>query len=420
MILMKILLMLTQAVFLFYGTTFFPLGKQFDKLRFVCYTLIVTCGFFISLNKGFRKIRILDLFAWSFLIFAFLSHFYSINSELTLQRTSAFALMYFAVFWALWAACRTPQDTVRLLRTLMFIWIIYNMANIAFLFIRPGAAFGIYNREAYVEGYQRFTGISSNPNAIGNFSAIILPLALWNFQQKRNPINLFFLGAVIFSFFFSFSRNAFICSVIGTSTYLFLTTRKHRPLLVVMTVILIGFIILYVDVLSNFLPEALVRSESIDKLGGRSEAWETALELIKKKPYLGFGFGVEDLVFDYYAIKFQIHSGAYVHNSFLGLAVQLGWGAAFFVYFFFTLFFLKNFLRIMRLRTEINSLRTLTIALYASCLSAFGTTFFESWLYAAGGIIAFTFFTCLMFLIRLLDFEKAARSQKVPYVRHRG
>lgn len=417
---MRILLVLTQAALLFYGTAYFPLGGKLDKLRFVCYALIIAYGFLISLNKGFRKIRILDLFAGSFFIFAFLSHFYSINPELTLQRTFTLALMYFSIFWALWAACRTPESTVQLLRTLMAVWIVYNMANIVFLFTRPEAAFGIYNREAYVEGYQRFIGISSNPNAIGNFSAITLSLALWNFRQKRNPINLFFLGAVIFSFFFSFSRNAFICSVIGTSTYLFLTTRRHRPTLIFMTVFLIGFVVFYVDVLSNFLPEALIRSESIDKLGGRSEAWEIALELIKKKPYLGFGFGVEDLVFDYHAIKFKIHSGAYVHNSFLGLAVQLGWGAAFFVYFFFTLFFLKNFLRIMRLRAETNSLRTLTIALYASCLSAFGTTFFESWLYSAGGIIAFTFFTCLMFLIRLLDFQKAAQSQKVPYVRHRG
>lgn len=417
MILMRILLIFTEVVFLLYGTDLFPLGGHLDKLRFVCYALIVAWGFLISLNNGFRKPRTLDLFAAGFLIFAFLSHFYSINTELTLQRAFALLLMYFSIFWGLWAACRTPENTVQLLRALIFILVVYQFANITFMFIKPDAAFSIYNREA---SYQRFSGISSNPNAIGNFSAIILPLALWNFQQKKNPINLCFLGAVIFSFFFSFSRNAFICSVVGTSIYLFLTTKKHRSLLIFMAVFLIGFIILYVDVLSNFLPAALVRAESIDKLGGRSEAWETALEIIKKKPHLGFGFGVEDLIFDYHAVKFRYHTGAYVHNSFLGLAVQLGWGAAISVYFFSFLFFLRNFSRIMRLRTEINFLRTLTIALYACCFSAFGTTFFESWLYAAGGVTTFTFFTCLMLLIRLLDFQKAAQPQPTPYVRHRG
>ena len=420
MIIMRALLILTQTLFLFYSTVLSPSSGQPDKLRFVCYGLIIIYGLFLSFSAGFRKPRVLDVVAVSLLLFAFLSHSYSINSQLTRERSWANLLIYLAVFWGLWAACRTPAEAIQLLRSLLFVWICFYIVNIAFVFTHPGEAFNISNREAFSEGYSRFRGATANPNAIGNFSAIILPIALWNLHQKKNLINAFFFGAVVFSFFFSFSRNAFICSVIGASLYLYLTIRRGRLLLVVMAIISIGLMILYADVLSRHLPEALLRSQSMDKLGGRSEAWEAALELIKKKPLLGHGFGTEDLLFDYYGIRFEIHSGAYAHNSFLGLALQLGWGAACFVYLSFIVFFLRSFLKVRRLKSESHSLRALTIALYASCFSGFWTTLFESWLYAPGGIIAFPFFVCLMLLMRLLDFQKATLLPQATHVRHRG
>ena len=48
----------------------------------------------------------------------------------------------------------------------------------------------------------------------------------------------------------------------------------------------------------------------------------------------------------------------------------------------------------------------MTIAIYGSVLAGFLTSFFESWLYAIGGIMAFTFFCCLVLLMRMLEFQK--------------
>lgn len=413
---MRLLLILTQATLLVYGSPFFGWAERLDRFRFVCYGLMILYGFFVAGKFKWRRPQAIDFFAFVVLAYAFYSYTYSLDSNLTLQRAWMNLLLYLAIFWGLWICCSTPTETLNLLRILVAVWVAFYLTNMAFLYFHPSEVFALSHTDMTPGGYARFTGITSNPNAIGNFSAIILPLALWNYRQKRTLLRLAFLCATVLSFFLSFSRNAFICSVIGTSLYLYLTSKRHRPLLIVSSLFFIAFMIIYVDFLPQFLPEALVRHDSLDMLGGRTEAWEAALELIKKRPLLGYGFGMEDQLFQRYAYRFEHHSGAYAHNSFLGLALQLGWGAAILVFLAFIIFFIRGFFKLQRLRSESETLRTLTVALYASTLSAFSTSFFESWLYAAGGIIAFTFFTCLMFLMRLLDFEKTvvSRHKKDP------
>lgn len=405
---MKPLLILTQGVLLSYGTRFFPIGGALDRVRFICYGLIILYGLLFSLRAKLRGPRFIDLLAGGILSFAFLSSFYSIDPDLTKERSLANLLMYVAIFWALWVASRNPREATGFIRSLIFVWLLFYMANALLLLIRPSEAFFLMGGEHLGGGeYERFTGIMSNPNGIGNFSALIFPLVIWNFRQKRNLFNIFLLGATTFSFFLSFSRNAFICSIIGSSVYLWLSLPKsRRPPLLIGAVCLIGIMILHVDFLSSLLPKALVRRESLDLLGGRIEAWEAALELIKRRPLLGYGFGVEELLFKYFGYRFEVHSGAMVHNSFLGLTIQLGWIASSLLYLAFSIFLIRSFLKILRLRQRIPQL---TIALYATILSGFFTSFFESWLYAPGGILAFTFFVCVMLLMRMLEFEEMTR-----------
>lgn len=414
---MRLFVILTQAVLLLYASPF-GWSAKLDKVRFLCYALTAVYGLLFAGKLKLRGPRWLDLVAGSVLVLAFYSQSYSLNPGLTLFRFWGNVLLYLAVFWGMWVCCRNPLETTRFVQAFLAVWFLYYFANSIFLFTHPMDVFTLHHQDLAPGGYARFTGITTNPNGIGDFSAIILPLALWNFRRKKNFFNLFLLSAVIFSFFFSYSRNAFICGVIGTSLYIYLSTKRNRHLLLVGTILSIILMVLYADSLVSLLPKALVRQESLEMLGGRSEAWEAALELIKKKPLLGYGFGVEELLFDYYTFRFQHHSGTYAHNSFLGLALQLGWGAAFLVYSAFLIFFVRSFFKILRLKSESESMRTLTIALYASALSALWTTIFESWIYAAGGIIAFTFYSCLMFLMRMLEFQKSP--PRASYVRHRG
>ncbi len=405
----RLAIMLTQAVLLFYGTRLFPLMGRLDEIRFFCYGLIILCGFLALWKTKLRKVVFLDLLACGILVFAFLSYVYSISPKVTLLRSTGNLLMYLAIFWALWITCRNSYDAYRFTQALIFVWFLYYLVNIIFLFIYPEDSFDLMTVAEHVQGsYRRFAGITGHPNSIGNFSAIILPLVFWNFQRKPNVASLFLLGAVAFSFFYSFSRNAFVCGIIALSVYLYLSIQRKGAFLFVCTAFLIVLMFLYVDLFGLFLPNTLLRPESIYILGGRLEGWQAALGLIKEHPFRGYGFGVEDLIFEYYEYNFQVHAGASVHNSFLGLALQLGWIVAAVFYLAFVSFLIKSVVTISQLQDKS---RLFIVALYASVLSGFLTSLLESWIYSAGGIFAFPFFVCVMLLMKMLEFNKNSLSQ---------
>ncbi len=402
---MSILLILTQGVLLFCGTQLFPPGGKLDAIRFVCYGLIILGGLLLTPQLKLKKPRGPDLIALGILIFAFTSCLYSINPKLTLFRSIANLLMYLAVFWALWISCQNSARAYSFVSALISVWILFYGANLLFLFFRPEDSFIIHEGEYLLDEYQRFTGITISPNAIGEFSAIILPLVLWNFRRVKSLLNLFLVVAVIFSFFYSFSRDAFICSVVGSSIYFYLSARPYRVFIIVCAIFSIVFMILYIELFRLFLPAGLIRVDNLMVLGGRLEAWQAALELIKMHPFRGYGFGIEQLIFPYFGYEFLIHSGTYIHNCFLGLALQLGWIAALAFYIPLVVFLIRSFVKISRLRSKFQPFMS---ALYACLVAGFLTSFFESWIYSAGTILAFPFFTFMMLLMRMFEFHKSS------------
>jgi len=132
--------------------------------------------------------------------------------------------------------------------------------------------------------------------------------------------------------------------------------------------------------------------------------------MMAQHPWRGFGFGIEDSLFERFNYVFEMHSGGTVHNSFLGLALQLGWIPPFILYSAFLIFLIQSFQKIIHLDSKHQPLMA---ALYASILSGFLTSFFESWLYSAGGIIAFPFFVFMMLLMRMFDFVKQDTSKRL-------
>ena len=398
--------MLTQAVLLFYGTQFFPVGGRLEFFRFVCYGIVIMFGFMNLRKLKLRKPRVLDLIACGILAYAFFSITYSIHPKVTLYRSAGNLLLYLSVFWVFWISCRDPDQCYHFIQALIFVWLLYYGLNMVFLYFRPNEAFQLTEATSYgvYHAHYRFAGITENPNGIGNFSAIVLPLIIWNQENRKNFISLLLLGAVVFSMFYSYSRDAFICGIIGLCFYLYLSKRRHGFFIFVVALFLSILIYASSDFILRFLPTSLIRSESLAMLGGRVEAWDVAIKLLKDHPFRGYGFGVEDLIFEHFGYAFQFHAGAYVHSSFLGLALQLGWIAAGVFYFVLVAFFIASLFKVLKLKGEY---QLLAIALYVSCLTAFLTSFVESWLYSPGGIFAFPFFMFMMLLMRMLEFQKS-------------
>jgi len=123
---------------------------------------------------------------------------------------------------------------------------------------------------------------------------------------------------------------------------------------------------------------------------GRVEKWKTMVSLIKKRPLLGYGFGTEDLLFRHFGLKFET-PGLYAHNTFLGMAVQMG--VLGFILFFSPLFYLL----FRSSKTKDN----LVYALNGMIIGGLTVGFFESWIYSVGSAFAFPFWVGIVILLRL-------------------
>ena len=137
--------------------------------------------------------------------------------------------------------------------------------------------------------------------------------------------------------------------------------------------------------------------ESVITLSRRTEKWIKGVQYLVEKPLLGFGFGTENQLFAFHGIDIEdyMYTGAYIHQSYLGLALQLGLvGAA--------LFFIPLGLLVVREIGRISSSRhdMLRSALLAVVLVALTSAFMTSWLYSMGNEAALPFWICVMLLVR--------------------
>lgn len=112
------------------------------------------------------------------------------------------------------------------------------------------------------------------------------------------------------------------------------------------------------------------------------------------------GIGMEEL---------KIHQGKYMHNSYLGLAYQLGIvGTA---VLFIPLFGLAFKATIRLLRRQLTLRQSGYVAVLLTGLVAAGS---ESWIYSVGNAFCFPFWTAIMLLIRSLAHDRQRAWARTP------
>ena len=250
----------------------------------------------------------------------------------------------------------------------------------------------------------RFEGIFGNPNGVGTVSAVILPLTLWQFLETRKKSALFLFFLVLAGLLLSGTRGALNATVFALGYFIYVRSRKYRPLVFFTS---ISFVLIFIWITETLVKKffiVYIRAESIPVLGGRLEIWPIALDLIMDKPIFGYGFGVEDKLIGLKKIILYKHSGAYVHNCYLGMMLQLG--IVGFIIFFGPLFILlfKELFSKQESQTPI-----LRCALRASLIAGLVSCFYESWIYSVGNALAFSFWIIVMLLVfyRYRDKEKS-------------
>ncbi len=137
------------------------------------------------------------------------------------------------------------------------------------------------------------------------------------------------------------------------------------------------------------------RSLEFNTASGRTVVWKLGLDYLKQRPWLGFGFGTEELVLNEqgFDATYSAFFGSYFHNSYLGLALQVGLIGS--VLFFFPLAALTW--SEWRSR-EVFSHARLRFALRATLLTGLVVSCLESWVYSMGNAFAFFYWTSIMLL----------------------
>jgi len=379
-----ILIFLTILCFFLVMVPFTAIAKAAFQLRWIFFALFCFHVFGdIFLGRTVRRIKLFDISAISFIFYAFLSTFYSPYPNLTLERATTILILYISVFWIIWkyAYHQGPEKVISLILKVM--WIVI-AAGYLLIFISPHSAFM----------FGRFAGIFGNPNGLGVISAITLPLSFWQYLETKKKSALFLFFMLLAGLFLCAARGSLNAAIIGLCYFIYAHSKKYRLLIIFISISFVFISIWVVEILVKQFFLTYIRVETIPTGGGRFEAWPVTLSLIADKPFFGYGFGVEDKIFKLKNIVFYIHSGLYVHNSYLGIMLQLGIAG-------FMLLFGPLFLLLFKEIFSRHDSKTplLRYALRASLISGLVCAIFESWIYAVGNGQVFPFWIIVMLLV---------------------
>jgi O-antigen ligase len=185
-------------------------------------------------------------------------------------------------------------------------------------------------------GLVRFRGIYGSPNSIGELAlgTIAVGMVIWKSTSgwKRWALAAQIAVAVALGVAAD-SRSPFVALGVGGLFYLMWRYRL-RAVPIILVVGAVGFLLV-----TQLNPEYLTRGD-VTSLTGRIDIWHFAIEKIKQRPLLGYGFEVEGQIMQ--ARDFPIWWGPWeegprssLHSNYLSKAVSLGIPALVFWVFFF-------------------------------------------------------------------------------------
>jgi exopolysaccharide production protein ExoQ len=396
------LIFFSRGILVFLTTLCLMLGQShiefilpiISDLRWVFFALFSFHVFGdMLIGRSARGIRNFDVLVGIFISYALLSVVYSPFRDLTIERTATILFLYISVFWVIWKYAYTdgPEKIVYLV---LQAFLLILLTSYCLLFFNHTASFS----------NGRFQGVFSNPNSMGLICAILLPLSLWHFFESKKKSALFLFFLMLLSLFLSGSRGSLQAAVVSLGYFIYVRKKKYKPL-VFFSLASFTFILFWViETLAKAHFKSYIRAESIPEIGGRLGIWQSALNLIIEKPIFGHGFGVEDKIFGLkfaaYHAKAQI---AYVHNSYLGMLIQLG--VVGLIVFYLPLFVLLFKELTYKQHSDVFSLR---LALRSSLIAGLLCCLYESWIYSVGNSQTFPFWVTVMLLLfcRQQDKEK--------------
>jgi O-antigen ligase len=327
----------------------------------------------------------------AFLALAFVSASWSVDPYLTIQRSATLLLLFVAVIvgtlvlvpdrhlaeaWAAWITGGVV--TVYLISALALVdWD---------LAVQPGWTVGESS------AISRFRGITENPNTIASYGPLVLPLLLWQLFRRRGAgrwVAVAAIALVVVEVTASLSRVplALMAGEAFVFTTVFASRRRTKAVVGGGLVCVLAATVATAVVVGDF-GNRVVRQTTFATAGGRTAAWHAATDLIGRRPLTGTGFGTEEQALvtfrNQHPKPFEEadFKPSFFHNSYLGLAVQLGIvGAA-----LLSVLLLAPCYRLFRRRREAALSAKLALAVACALVAASLQAAFSSYFYSVGNV----------------------------------
>lgn len=314
------------------GATFIPLTS--DQLYLVRYPfLIAFCG--ASVWTAFRNSEILQGGFLDYLIYLGLgvvSITYSLLPSYSTARISAAILMFMGIV-RIARAVANRKDIEKLLSWyLVGTGIVWLVILFSMVFMSRDLVWDVEE----MTGVVRLRGIYGSPNQIGEIALATMGvgLVIWNSVSGwKRTLLAAQMGTAFVLAGLADSRSPFVGLAVGGLLYLVWRYRL-RAVPIILALGMVGYVLV-----AQLDPEYFDRGD-VTSLTGRTDIWKFAIEKIKQRPLLGYGFEVEGEIMK--ARDFSIWWGPWeegprssLHSNYLSKAVSLGIPALVFWVFFF-------------------------------------------------------------------------------------
>lgn len=147
-----------------------------------------------------------------------------------------------------------------------------------------------------------FKGVTYNANTLGGFlSLLYLPLCIFKLQKRKSIINWVLLFTTILMIFLTGSRTAAIC-VFFILVIMLTINLKDKFKIILFSLLITSFIFVSnFTFISQEFSNFFVKYDFLDEsslFSTRADAWGLRLETIARKPFFGWGFGVNPVFID--------------------------------------------------------------------------------------------------------------------------
>ena len=343
------------------------------------------------------------LFHWvifSYVLLALVSASYSIDPPLTVKRAIAIGILFSAVFLGLYWDASSMQRMQKFVKVLV-------KSNIVLLLV--GFALFALGSDRAVNEHGRLRLFLFGPNELGYICAILFPAAFWYYSEAKSRQEKIFagVGAAMFVIAMVWTASRGCLLAFGVSGLLLIVLAYRRKLamysVIVFTVTALAYVFFLpkVEQLRQEVESNIIRSETLETGSGRLDIWKRAWSLSQEKAALGYGFGTITTLFylGYFASHMGDFQGAYIHNSYLEIILDLGWaGLSFFVFGLMVVFFKSiNLLK----QTKGTEHSRFVATIFCCFFSGMTSAMFESWMTSPGSIFSFPFWLSAAFLLRM-------------------